>query len=207
MLFSAAFVAFYFVFGRFSRFHNGRGALFFSEAILLATFFGSLCMGYFDNPILDGLSSGRVSMASDLVNSFTLQDWLFGYGQPVWIDNSYLKILASCGLPGTLCLLAFLAVSMRGLSVTGNAERLAFLCASLVLGVLESVLFRPEIMISIIFWGIVFCGPESSKNSSGGGAEGDSAPRVTSGLHPRSKHLLRFRREGCIGCDEEPDRS
>ena len=160
LLFSVAFVALYFVFGRFSRLHNRRGALFFSEVILFATFLGSLCMGYFDNPILDGLSSGRVSMASDLVNSFTLQDWFFGYGQPVWIDNSYLKILASCGLPGTLCLFVFLAVSMRRISAAGGAEHLAFLCASLVLGVLESVLFRPEIMISILFWGIAFCEPK-----------------------------------------------
>ena len=118
--------------------------------LVLVTFMLPLLAG----TSVDNLLSYRPSFVKSHLENITFLELLFGVPGSVAIDNSFLLLLFSSGGVTAILLIACMIRSLRNAAIAGDYEVVATMLATLVLALVESFLFRPEIVLCSGFWSL-----------------------------------------------------
>lgn len=133
-------------------------------AILYGSIVFSYLFPFIGGSRLDVLLSYRLSIFSDVLTSLDFLEVLFGSGVAPEIDNSYIVLLATYGAFFLILIVVFIHRAITQLINQENWCWLAFICSMLLYGVIESLLFRPELLITLAFWAIVFSNQKELSN-------------------------------------------
>lgn len=114
----------------------------------------SIGLGWFSSDDLNVVLSYRPSFFYNyLVRIDELSVWWGWFTSAEdTIDNAYLLLLGALGFPITFFLLFFLGFRIYNL----DRDFLPFIATMLIISVFESVLFRPEIPVTLIFFILIF---------------------------------------------------
>lgn len=105
--------------------------------------------------IFDELLSFRISAFSRMINSSSLRGFLFG-GTSETVDNFYYMLLFQYGI-FIYTFVAFLTHSaMKKMVVNGNTQYISLLVGLFLVAMMESSLIRPEILVILVVWKIIF---------------------------------------------------
>lgn len=125
-------------------------------SILTIIFFGSPIIMFLINkiyPNLDVILSYRITKMLSFVNSQSFFNYLIGFTKLNEIDNSYLLLFFTVGAIGYMFISKMF---YKYLTNKNNLMYLPFTLSVLFYGLMEGILLRPESMITIYFWIIVF---------------------------------------------------
>lgn len=124
--------------------------------LLTLLFFGSpiiMLIVYKFYPVMDTILSYRITKMLTFIKAQNILNYIVGFTKLNEIDNSFLLLFFTVGLIGYL----FLAkIFYKYLSNKDNLKYLPFTISVLFYGLMEGVLLRPESMLTIYFWIIVF---------------------------------------------------
>ena len=129
--------------------------LIISLIILYSTLLFSIVLPLLDIKWLDYLLSNRLSLFQEAINSLGLMGFFFGSNKTSEVDNSFITILSTYGLLTLIIVVAMFHRAIIGLAYKRDWYSLAFVCAMILLGSIESILYRPEFLISLFFWALV----------------------------------------------------
>lgn len=104
---------------------------------------------------LDELLSYRISIASAMANKSGLYGLIFG-GTSDWADNFYYMLLFQYGIIVYICVAIITHLSIKKLIDRKNLRYIPLLTSIFVLATMESSLIRPEILIMLVTWKIIF---------------------------------------------------
>ena len=127
-----------------------------ASAVLLVAVCGSFVLPRVGGPQLDLLLSYRLSYFSAALDGLASGGMLFGLDDPSLVDNSYLVLLGVYGAPFLALTLFCIWRAVLNMSIAGCWMDLSLICAMLLYGTAESLLFRPEMMLTLAFWFSVF---------------------------------------------------
>lgn len=136
--------------------HNGLPAV-ISTGVLAFVVVGSFALPLLENTPVNDLLSGRPSLFSAFASNLTISDWITGSPVNFSLDNFYLVAVANYGLPLLVLLLIVIQRAIVNLAIHAEVSKLAFICGVLAYSFVESFLFRPELLITLAFWCVVFC--------------------------------------------------
>lgn len=106
-------------------------------------------------PMLDTFLSGRLSAGAAALQSLSLQNWLMG-GGTVETDNFILVMLSACGVVPVSAACLTVIEGTRRLLARRKAKTCALLISLWLVGAVESFLFRAELLITLLFWFLMF---------------------------------------------------
>ncbi|MCM3610415.1 hypothetical protein M4S82_04065 [Planococcus sp. MERTA32b] len=106
--------------------------------------------------VLDILTSGRLTRFTEYIGDNGVVNLLFGGTTAADKDNSYLLILFSTGILFSLMVLGLIVKAIFRLVDIKKSQYIAFIVSGIYAGAFESLLVRPEIIISICFWLVVY---------------------------------------------------
>ncbi len=98
---------------------------------------------------IDMLLSFRGTILSNYINSHEMINYLIGFSNIETIDNSFIVLFFTIGILGYLII--FLAIK-RALKKAKNNNSIALIIMMLSYGMMESILIRPECLLTIYFW-------------------------------------------------------
>ena len=105
--------------------------------------------------IFDTLLSFRISTFSNMINSSGVRGFLLG-GTTETVDNFYYMLLFQYGI----FIYIFVAVSthfaMKKMIVNKDIKYISLLVGVFMVGMMESSLIRPEILVTLVVWKIIF---------------------------------------------------
>lgn len=129
-----------------------------ATTLLLIVAAGSFLLPLFEGTVVDELLSWRPALFASFTQSLSTVDWLIGNPVDEFpIDNFFLVSVASYGLPVLILTLLFVLRAVISLAAHDSPVELAFICGTLSYSVVESFLFRPEFIVTMAFWILVFC--------------------------------------------------
>lgn len=102
--------------------------------------------------------SYRPAIAYEALSKMSLTEVLLGASNPVEIDSSFIVLVEQYGLIATVIIASLVVSSLKRYLDDGRQWEPAFLVAVLIYSSMEGLLFRPELIISLSFWAIVFYG-------------------------------------------------
>lgn len=106
--------------------------------------------------ILDIVTSYRLSIITNYIHSNSWLNFIFGGTQIADIDNGLLLILYSLGMFFSIYILIQIFRATHIAYRAKNIREIAFITSFLVYNTVESAIIRPEILITIVFWIIIF---------------------------------------------------
>ena len=99
---------------------------------------------------LDAFVSNRLSQYYYLISQMTVEDYIFGRSiQGIAVDNSYLQLYFGLGLILYLMLSVYVFLKYLCINIYINQ---VFVFSTLIYGLFEGVLVRPELLIAVIFY-------------------------------------------------------
>lgn len=131
---------------------------YFCNSIILLCFISPFV---WNNAILNSnlsniVLSNRPMLYLEYINSNSIIDFLVGGSKIKLVDNFYLPLLYNCGIfIYTLFFIIMIKVS-TGLLANNEYLKLSFFITVIIIGMMETFVFRPEILCMIVFWKIIF---------------------------------------------------
>lgn len=114
--------------------------------------------------VFDSLLSFRISAFSRMINNSGLRGLLFG-GTVETVDNFYYMLLFQYGI----FIYAFVAISthfaMKRMVDNKDIKYISLLVGLFLVGMMESSLIRPEILVTLIVWKIIFSSNGLAENN------------------------------------------
>lgn len=110
-------------------------------------------------PLIDTLLSSRLSFSVDFINKMSGVNYIFGGlspGTSTTIDNSFLLIQASVGMPFLLFVTWLTFKKISDCIVKKQAETYALILSVWYFSFSESSMVRPEAIIGLVFWLLIF---------------------------------------------------
>jgi len=107
-------------------------------------------------PYLDVLTSYRISINSNYIESNSVLNFLFGGSLINDIDNGFLVIIFSIGLPFFIFSMYIMMKSISRLIDYKNSKYISFLVSFIYFSAFESLIIRPEMSIAICFWVLIY---------------------------------------------------
>ncbi len=120
--------------------------------VVVAAFVLSL----FANSEIDSILSYRPTYFFNALSNLSPIEWIFGSDAFIEVDNSYLVMVGHYGLPFLICAVAVLHKAILRSAEMGDLWTLSFIIAIVVIGSIESFLYRPELIVTLVFWAIAF---------------------------------------------------
>lgn len=115
--------------------------------------------------IFDELLSYRISTFSKMINSSGLRSFLLG-GTHETVDNFYYMLLFQYGIFIYIFVACLTHFAMKKMVNKGYIKYIALLVGLFLVGMMESSLIRPEILVSLIVWKVIISGDdENHKNN------------------------------------------
>lgn len=112
---------------------------------------------------LDQALSWRPTLFHESLAGFTPFDWLFGSSSFQEVDNSFIVIVGHYGILFLTCVIAILHKAILRCSECGYAWSYSYLLSILVCGSFESFIYRPELIVTLAFWLVVFNSTSSAR--------------------------------------------
>ncbi len=106
--------------------------------------------------ILDDLTSKRLGRFANYINANNLINIVFGGTTLGDVDNAFLILLYNTGILFTLLVLYMIIIAIIRLIDMKESKYIAFIISFMYLNAFESLLVRPEILISICFWCVIY---------------------------------------------------
>lgn len=107
-------------------------------------------------PQLDVMLSLRLSFNAALMSNMTLINYMIGGGKYLFVDNSYLVIIYSVGFPFLIFMIYLIIKSVLYYAESNDAKTYSFIISFIYYSFAESSLVRPEILVSLFFWILIF---------------------------------------------------
>lgn len=101
----------------------------------------------------DKLLSFRGSVINNYIGRHNFLNIIIGFSNITTIDNSYLILFFSVGILGYLLIFSIVKKAITNLN---NKEYISLIIMMLSYGTMESVLIRPECLVTIYFWYVIF---------------------------------------------------
>lgn len=135
------------VFGKFS--------IMFTDALFIINLVSVFVIDKF--MVFDTLLSFRISAFSKMINSSGVRGFLLG-GTTETVDNFYYMLLFQYGI----FIYIFVAVSthfaMKKMVINKDIKYISLFVGLFMVGMMESSLIRPEILVTLVVWKIIFSG-------------------------------------------------
>lgn len=110
-----------------------------------------ICFMVSHNIIMDSFISGRSYLLFQYFEYHSLLNYLIGFSNVATVDNSYAIILCATGVLGFMYSYKIIVNS-----IISDKSNFPLIISLLFFGTMESILIRPESLISIYFWYIIF---------------------------------------------------
>jgi hypothetical protein len=107
-------------------------------------------------PYLDVVLSKRLSIFSSYINRQQPINYLFGGTTVKDIDNGFLTIFFNTGVLFTSYIIYLIVKSINYSVDNKNFKNIAFIISFVYFNAFESLILRPEIVVSICFWIVVY---------------------------------------------------
>lgn len=112
---------------------------------------------------LDQALSWRPTLFHESLAGFTPFDWLFGSSSFKEVDNSFIVIVGHYGFLFLACVIAILHKAILRCSECDHAWSYSYLLSVLACGSIESFIYRPELIVTLAFWFVVFNSASSAR--------------------------------------------
>ncbi|WP_165056938.1 hypothetical protein [Adlercreutzia sp. ZJ176] len=145
-----------FIFYMLGRRDKIKESIIVSSLLLYIVLAVTFLVPYLDSEALDYFLSYRLSSFRQGIDALFETMSVMWFGLPFEVDSSYIVLLASYGILFFLLIVYCIQKSIVFYSRNRRWMELAFICAMLVYGVVESNLFRPEAILTLVFWYYVF---------------------------------------------------
>lgn len=106
--------------------------------------------------VIDTATSYRLSFISNYIESNSWSNLLFGGTQVKDVDNGFLILIYSLGLFFSLYILIKIIKATHIAFQKNNIRIIAFITSFLVYNLVESAIVRPEVLITMLFWMVIF---------------------------------------------------
>lgn len=110
---------------------------------------------------LDELLSFRISSFSRMINSSGVREFLFG-GTIKTVDNFYYMLLFQYGIFIYIFVATSTHFAMKKMVARGDIKYISLFVGLFSIGMMESSLIRPEILVTLAMWKIIFSGNKGS---------------------------------------------
>lgn len=104
---------------------------------------------------LDRITSGRIYQFSRMVHELGIKGFIFG-GVTATTDNFYYMFLYSYGILLYIIFAIIINKAVNQCIRENRSKEVAFITSMFVMGLMESSLFRVEIIIAIVAWKLIF---------------------------------------------------
>lgn len=122
----------------------------------------TLIQPHLANTNLDIMLSYRPTIFRRFFEEASLIELFLGKQIDYSLDNFYMVSIANYGIVITMVLIMTIQKALISISYKRDIYTLAFMCSLLTYAMIESFLFRPELIVTLIFWTIVVCNSTSS---------------------------------------------
>ena len=102
------------------------------------------------------MTSKRLGRFANYINANNLINIVFGGTTLGDVDNAFLILLYNTGILFTLLVLYMIIIAIIRLIDMKESKYIAFIISFMYLNAFESLLVRPEILISICFWCVIY---------------------------------------------------
>lgn len=126
---------------------------------ILFSFASPILLQYFPN--LDILTSYRLTVFSDYIYSQQPINFLLGGTSVNDIDNGFLTIFFNAGILFSIYMIYLIIKSINNSVENTDYKTIAFIISFVYFNAFESLMLRPEISVSILFWIVVFTSLDS----------------------------------------------
>lgn len=106
-------------------------------------------------PALDEFLSYRLTLGTSALQTLNFRNWLFG-GTGGGSDNYFHVIISQYGMIALLMELCFVAVATWNALRRRDVQMVSYIVSLWTMSMMETFLFRPELMIAVLFWFCVF---------------------------------------------------
>ena len=103
----------------------------------------------------DQLLSYRISMFAQMAHNSGIFGLIFG-GTLDWVDNFYYMLLFQYGIAIYIFVAITTHIAIKKMISNGDIQHIPLLIGVFLMGTMESSLIRPEILIMLVVWKIVF---------------------------------------------------
>ena len=124
--------------------------------LLYSVVVAAFALSLFANSEIDSILSYRPTYFFNALSNLSPIEWIFGSNAFIEVDNSYLVMVGHYGLPFLICAVAVLHKAILRSAEMGDLWTLSFIIAIVVIGSIESFLYRPELIVTLVFWAIAF---------------------------------------------------
>lgn len=124
--------------------------------ILIGSIIGSVLIPFLSGSGLDAVLSYRPSIFQQAFEGMSVLDFFAGVNQGGTIDNFYLYTIRSYGIISLMFIIMLIIRAIVFYSKKDDSGALAFIGSMSLLGIIESSVFRPELIPVLFFWVIVF---------------------------------------------------
>ena len=111
--------------------------------------------------IFDQLLSFRISSFSEMINSSSLKEFLFG-GTFKTVDNFYYMLLFQYGIIIYIFIAFLIHFIMKKMVENKKFQFISLFVGLFLTGMMESSLIRPEILVILVIWKIIFSDIENN---------------------------------------------
>lgn len=106
-------------------------------------------------PALDEFLSYRLTLGTRALQALNFRNWLFG-GTGGGSDNYFHVIVSQYGMIALLIELYFVAMATWNALRRRDVQLVSYVVSLWIMSLMETFLFRPELMIAVLFWFCVF---------------------------------------------------